>query len=257
LHNATAIRVTVLYKLIDLVFLWFGILIFFAFLRRWFTVPESLLACLYLGTVLPLTFAFHNYHPWDRAGFLTWLLAFWAARDKRFWAFFAITIVAMLVKWDTIVLAALYLLANLNRQNSGKIIFQTCVVGATSLAIFIGLRILIPGGFDPTVGGVLSDSLDIIRRNVRLMTTSFFSFAPFLAFGLPLLLAIIGYRDSDRFMRACLWFAGLLTIPVFAWTTFEEVRAEFMLLPLLAPAALQGMRRIGFAPSDKAAISRL
>jgi hypothetical protein len=245
LHNVTGIRVTVLYKLVDLASLWLGILIFFAFLRRWFTVPEVLLACLYLGTVLPLTFAFHNYHPWDRPSFVAWMLAFWTARDQRFWAFFAIAIVAILIKWDALPLPAIYLLANLNRQNWMKVIIQTVAVGAALLTIYICLRILIPGGFEPA-----SPYDNLMLRNARLIGANLLSFAPLLAFGFPLLFAVVGYRDCDRFMRACLWFAALLLVPLFVWTNFEEVRAEFMLLPLLAPAALLGMRRTGAAPRD-------
>ena len=77
-----------------------------------------------------------------------------------------------------------------------------------------------------------------------LMLHSLIFYAPVLVFGLPLLLVILGYPTSDRFMRASIWFAGLITFILFVSTNFEEVRAEQMLFPLLAPAALSGLRRL-------------
>jgi hypothetical protein len=160
-------------------------------------------------------------------------------RDRRFWAFFLITVVAMFIKWDAIVLPALFLLANSSRQNAHKVLLQSVAAGAASLAIYVALRVLIPGGFEPY------DLFAQMQRNLGQIAAGPFSYAPFLAFGLPVLFAIIGYQDSDRFMRACVWFAGLITIPMFILTNFEEARAEMMLLPLLAPAALLGIRRFG------------
>jgi hypothetical protein len=66
--------------------------------------------------------------------------------------------------------------------------------------------------------------------------------SPGLQRGAPAVLAIIGYPRADRFMRASLWFACLLTVPFFTTSNFEEVRTQAMLLPLLAPAALVGLR---------------
>ena len=67
---------------------------------------------------------------------------------------------------------------------------------------------------------------------------------PTLAFGLPIVLAILGYKSSDQFIRASVWFARMITVILIAASNFEEVRAEQMLIPLLAPAALYGLRRI-------------
>jgi hypothetical protein len=59
-----------------------------------------------------------------------------------------------------------------------------------------------------------------------------------------MVLAILGYQSSDLFMRASVWFAGMIAVILIAASNFEEVRAEQMLIPLLAPAALYGLRRI-------------
>lgn len=243
LHGATGIRVLQLYKGLDLTFLWLSFIVFFLFLRGWFSPLESLLACIYFAAMLPLTFAFHSYHPWDRASLLAWLAAIWAARMAHFWVFLAVSVTAVLIKYDAVVLPALYFLANVTRQNRQKILFQSVMAGAILLALFGMLIVLLPNGFEP------KSNLDLILRNLGNFGRNPFMYAPSLAFGLPIALAILGYRSCDRFMRASLWFACLITVPLFIATNFEEVRAEQMLFPLLAPAALVGLRRLTDEPS--------
>jgi hypothetical protein len=65
-----------------------------------------------------------------------------------------------------------------------------------------------------------------------------------LAFGLPIVLAILGYKSGDQFMRASVWFAGMIAVILVAASNFEEIRGEQMLIPLLSPAALYGLRRV-------------
>jgi len=237
-HRATGMRVLPLYKGVDTVCLWLSLIVFFAFLRKWFTVPESLIAWLYLAAILPLTFAFHSYHPWDRPSFLAWLLAFWAAQRQHFWAFSLVSAVAVLIKYDAAVLPALYLLANANRQNWRGVLVRSCALGAGLLAIYFTLRVMLPGGFSPRDFGAS------ILRNLAMAAGNPIAYAPFLAFGFPVLLAGLGYKIADRFARASVCFAGIIFVLLFISTNFEEVRAEIMLFPLLAPAALLGLRRV-------------
>ncbi len=238
IHQVTGIRVLRLYKGVDLIGLWLGMIIFFLFLRNAFTAWESALACLYFAAILPLTFAFHSYHPYDRASFVAWLLAVWSARSGRFWEFSAASVGAVLIKYDAIVLPALYFLGNSTPRNWRKCLAQTCAIGTILLAIVIALIVLIPGGIEPRRYEVR------ISRNLEMLIGSGIFYAPTLAFGLPIALAILGYPMSDRFVRASVWLAGLITVILFVVTNFEEVRAEQMLFPLLAPAALLGLRRI-------------
>src|SRR6185503_12528391 len=83
-----------------------------------------------------------------------------------------------------------------------------------------------------------------IGQNLREAVTQPFFYAPWLAFAIPLLLCAIGWRESDRFARTAVGFAGLLAIVLFCLTNFQEVRAEIPVLLLLFPAALTGLRRV-------------
>lgn len=248
LHQVTPFRVLQLYKGVDTICLWLSLIVFFAYLQKWFTVREGLIAWLYLAAILPLTFAFHSYHPWDRPSFLAWLLAFWAARSQRFWLFCLVSAVAVLIKYDAAILPVFYLLANFDRKNWLKILVQAGALGVGLLAIYAGLRALLPGGFAPHDFGAIA------LRNLAMIARNPISYTPFLAFGLPVLLGIFGYKIADRFVRASFCFGGIILALLFIATNFEEVRAEIMVFPLLAPAALLGVRRLAreSAPPQRA-----
>src|SRR6516225_3739663 len=238
LHDETGARILRLYKAVDLICIWLAFITFFAYLRQQFTAWESSLACLYFAAILPLTFALHFYHPYDRASLLAWLLAIWCARARRFWKFSAVAIVAVLIKFDAIVLPGLYFLGNATYQTWRKYLFQSSAIAMMLFVIFEGLSLWLGGVW------VSQDYGAQILRNFKMMIETAIFYPPTLAFGLPIVLAIWGYKSSDQFMRASVWFAGMIAIILIAASNFEEVRAEQMLIPLLAPAALYGLRRI-------------
>lgn len=238
-HYLTGARVAWIYQGVDFCCLWLGTVILFLFLNRQFTVLESALACGYFAAILPITFAFHVYHPYDRVSFLAWLLCIWCARSGRIREFGIVSIIAVLIKYDAIMLPVLFFACNCNRQNWRRLLIQCSLISATLISLVALLIALIPGGFEAR------DPEALILRNLTMMIgTGLLPYAPILAFGLPLALAISGYGVGDRFVRASVWFAGLIAVILFATSNFQEVRAEQMLVPLLAPGALLGLRRI-------------
>ncbi|HEX4273687.1 MAG TPA: hypothetical protein VHZ32_20010 [Rhizomicrobium sp.] len=250
LHRQTGADVAKLYKAVDLASLWLGMVLFYGYLAGRFRASESALACAYFVAMLPLTFAYHNYMPWDRASFAAWLAALWLARSQRFLAFCVAAVVGLLIKYDAIVLPALYFLGHATMRAWRKPLAQSCLLAAVLAGIFWGLLALLPGGFEPRPYGAL------ILRNIAMMIHQGPAYAPTLAFGLPAVLAILGYRASDQFSRAGIWVAALVAAILFASTNFEEVRAEQMLFPLLAPAALTGLRRVLGQPETAATTPR-
>jgi hypothetical protein len=238
LHDETGARVLHLYKVVDLICIWLALITFFAYLREQFSAWESGLTCLYFAAILPATFALHFYHPYDRASLVAWLLAIWCARARRFWEFSAVAIVAVLIKFDAIVLPGLYFLGNATSQTWRKYLFQSSAIAIILFVIFEGLSLSLGGVW------VRPDYGAQILRNFKMMIGTGIFYPPSLAFGLPIVLAILGYKSSDQFMRASVWFAGMIAVILIAASNFEELRAEQMLIPLLAPAALYGLRRI-------------
>jgi hypothetical protein len=172
-----------LYKGIDLICIWLVLIVFFAYLHEQFTAWESALACLYFAAILPLTFAFHFYHPYDRASLVAWLLGIWCARAQRFWEFSAVTILAVLIKYDAIVLPGLYFYGNATPQTWRKYAFQASAIGIILFSMFVGLFLLLSGFY------VWIDYADLILRNFEMMVWNNLLYPPILAFGLPAVLA--------------------------------------------------------------------
>lgn len=237
-HSWTGAPLLRIYKGIDVLCIWLGLVAFFYYLRSRFDARTSGLAWLYWCAVMPLTFATHFFQPWDRVSFLLWVMAIWFAREQRFLAFAVTALVATAVKYDAVVLPAFYFLANASWRSWRRPFMQCAVLGTALLGLFILLRQLIPGGFEPRDyrGTILSNLANILDNPV--------TYAPFLAFGIPILLGLYGYRAADQFGRAGLWFALFVLSILFVSTHFEEVRAEQMIIPLLAPIALTGLTRL-------------
>jgi hypothetical protein len=237
-HRYTGVAVGTLYKATDLLALWVTLLLLFVYLRRWFEPTLSLLAITFVAALLPLTFAFHYYHPWDRAGLLAWLLALFALRDQRWILFACAMLVAMLIKYDAIVLPILYFLAHARRDNWPRILRETLPAVIVALGSYVLLRALLPGG---------SEARDIfhhLARNSQMLLGQGLSYPPLLAFLLPAALTIAAWSQLDRFMRSCVLFVLILVPLMFATTNFEEVRAEQIYLLLLMPATLRGVQRL-------------
>jgi len=209
---------------------------YFVFLRKWFTKEYSLIAILFLAMLLPATYAFHSFHPWDRLGVLTWLLFAWAAREDKVWLCVVILAVAVLNKYDAVVLPGLYFLAHVSKQTWKTVIVKTGLMFILGLGIYISLKFAFPGG------DVSRDIFATMTRNIHTMLEMNISYPPILAFTIPVIFSLFAWRSIDQFQRASFLFALLVLIgPLFLLTNFEELRAEFALLMFMGPATLTGL----------------
>jgi len=226
------------YLAIDLVGLFFALLALYGFLSRWFEPETCLLAVLYLGCVLPMTYAFHYFHPWDRVSLLLWISVIWAIAADRVWVAAAFLSVAVVVKYDALALPGLYLFAHATRRNLPETLAKTGVLTACALAVFALLLHFIPGGFEP------KDHTRQVVSNLGDLISHFPSHPPLLAFGLPLALAAFGAKSAGRFAKGAALFGVLMLVPHFVLTEFVEVRAQLGIFVLLCPAALYGLHRL-------------
>ena len=80
----------------------------FLYLRRWLPVGWSLVGVLYLAAVLPTTYHFFYFHPWDRVSALVWLAALWCIRERQPLTLALALAVGMLVKFDLLFVPLLY-----------------------------------------------------------------------------------------------------------------------------------------------------
>ena len=236
LHRMTKWDVLKIYEVVDTVALFLLFLLSFVYLRGTSSAVYALCGILYLAAIMPLTYFNAVFHPWDRVSLLCWIALLILLRSQRLIAFTMLLAVSITVKFDTIVLPALYLLANVSSGNWFSILFRSAGMFGVALAVLTALRILLPGGFeDRTFVTQLTMNFDDFR-------TAPLSYPPFLAFVVPVALALMGLRLSDRFSKASVLLGVLLFVPFLVTTNFIEVRAELPVLVLLLPSVLTALR---------------
>ena len=237
--RVTGLPVLKVYKLIDMASLLAALLCLERFLARWGTLPTRMIAILFVGMILPMTYAFHYFHPWDRLGWLAWIICLWALANDRFGLLVVGLAAGMLIKYDVIVVALLYPMVWFDRHDERRrIALRTVALLILCFGVYFGLRWLLPGGFTPRDYGLH------ISRNVDTLLTLNVGHPLVLGFGLPTVLAIVGWRDADRFARSAAVIAVPLLALFFLQTNFNEIRAQMGALTLLMPAATCGLQRL-------------
>src|SRR3954469_14363107 len=229
LQTVTGAALPAIYFAIDSTCLFIFLLLLWHLLNTWFGPLLALIGWLYVAAVLPLTYLFHYFHPWDRISQLLWVGLIMALRRRSFVAFALMLGCAVLAKFDAVMAPALYWLAH--RHPSGvsrKLLLQTSVLFAISLGLF-GLLLLhaaVPGG--PAGAKALSLGIvETLRLNVWNAVEMNWAYPPILMHALPALLAAIGWSASDQAARAAAIFSVIYFVP--SWllgSNFHEVRAQ-------------------------------
>jgi hypothetical protein len=243
-HRVTGLSLSIVYVLLDTVFLFAALIGLFLYLRKWLPDTYGLIGLLYFAAMLPLSYFLHYFHPYDRLQLALWILLLYLIRERRVVAFGIVLTMSMLVKFDTMLLPALYCAAHVNRDNWRRILTETAALFVIAFAVYAVLVALFPPGADDpprfhywTAWHIVQDNIrDIVRFNIAL--------PPLLVHALPLLLACVGLRTRPRFLQASTWFAIALLAFYFLFSLFAEVRAQLMILVLLLPAALLTARDI-------------
>lgn len=236
IHRASRVNIMTAYRLIDTVALFAALLLLFAHLRQSAPPAYALLGLLYTAAVLPLTYFFSYFHPYDRVSLLVWIALLMLLRSGRLVAFTVLLAASVPVKHDTILLPGLYFLSNVNRDNWPRVIRNTALMFAVSFGTWIALRLLLPGGYEER------QLIVQMWRNLDAVRATLPAYPPLLCFSVPVILALIGLRWSDRFARASVAFGFLLLVPLVVLTNFIEVRAEMFVLVLMMPSALTALR---------------
>jgi hypothetical protein len=243
LHRAIGIPVLKAYFIVDTTSLWLSLLLLYFLLREWFTPIYCLVGMLYFISLLPLTYLFYFFHPWDRMSQCLWVFMFLCIKREWF-AGLALTLAAsMVVKYDTVPVPAIYWLANVRRANIVPVTLRTVALLLLAVGILIGLVTLFPGGAStqPALGDLWTRAIS----NVETMDRMKLYYPPLLMHGLTVLLAFVGWYRADRVARAGV-VVGLacLVPPWFVGSNFHEVRAQVPLTVLLLPSALAGLQII-------------
>ena len=74
IHRATGLSISRVYRVMDTVALFAALPLVFWLFRRMASREYALLAMLYVGSILPLTYFLFYFHPWDRPTLVLWIL---------------------------------------------------------------------------------------------------------------------------------------------------------------------------------------
>ena len=238
LHELTGMPVHRSYRVIETFALLACCLLLYAFLEPLAGWQFALGSLLYWGSVVPLTYLYHNFHPWDKPSIALWLLALICTWRRWWWALAAVLLVGVATKYDIVVFPALVFLAWRKTEPWKSMVLRTTLLFAITFSTYFLLRMIAPGGFEPR------PALDQIAANFQAIRDTTVTYPPLLALGAPAVLAAIGFSVADQFARACVQLMVLMSAILFLQTNFVEFRAEVALLILLLPAAWYGLLRL-------------
>jgi hypothetical protein len=243
MRRATGMPIGRIYFMIDTVCLFASMLALFLLLRHWLPEVYCLIGLLYFASMLPLSYFFQLFHPWDRIQLLFWIVLLgWTFQRRFVWLALGLAL-SVLIKFDTVMLPLLYLLVHFGRRTAPRVLLETGLLFLIGFGIYAALGRAFPSPAD-TGGFDLNSLMAIGQRNVARFTSMPISYPPLLVHLLPLLLAGWGLRDKPRFAVASVVFALVLSLIYFGFSNYEEVRAHLIVLVLLLPAALISLRRL-------------
>lgn len=240
---ASGLRIGAVYKLIDTVCLLFALGALFVYLRRWAPPSAALIGLLYFSAMLPLTYFFQLFHPWDRLQLLLWIVLLGLIADRRFWLLGVGLVLSVLVKFDTVLLPALYFAVHVRREGWQRLLAESLVL----CGLVVGASLLLGHLFgDPAEGSRFSRAgvFTQLGLNWHKLMVMKLSYPPLLVHALPLALALFGWQGQPRFIGMSLLFGVAMGLIHLFLTNFEEVRAHMMVLVLVMPAAVAATRQL-------------
>ena len=243
MHRILGISVDHSYWFIDTISLFLALILIYYFFSHWLPPNYAVLGVLYVGTVLPLTYLFVLFHPWDRLSLLSWVVLLILVRDRRTVLLAIALAFSVTIKYDVVLVPGLYWLAHVNRRRFVRTSLETAALFVVSFGVYFGLRAVFPGGFGGTnMTGHIVQNLERIVELARYFPP--IAYPPLLVFFLPVLLIIFRFPKDDQFLAASIVFSGGLLCYFFIASRFEEVRAHMPLLIMTLPAALLGLREL-------------
>jgi hypothetical protein len=249
-HRAIGMSIAKTYFVIDTLFLWITLMLLVVLLEEWVDCVYSLLGLLYFISVLPLTYIFYYFHPWDRPSQALWVLLLLCVKKQWKGRFATVLAVSMFVKYDTVLAPMLYWLGSVRRDRVKQATIFAAVMFAMSFGILYFLVATFPQG--ASVPRDIDFAITKVSRNLKYMIQSHVMYPPVLAHLLPAVLVPFGWNRADQTARAAALFGGFCLLPIwFIESNFEEVRAEMALIILLLPTALLGLQRLVEARREK------
>ena len=253
IRTHTGLTVAKIYKLLDTVFLFLGLLALYLYLKKWLPVSYSLLGVLYFCAVLPLTYFFQLFHPWDRLQLVLWIGLLYLVAEKNYVVLIFCLCLSVLVKFDTILLPFLYFLVHADRKGWFKTGLETLVLLLVTFGTYIVLGQLFPSPVDGTYYN-LQGALTTFWSNAQKLADMNVRYPPLLVHALPVFLALFFLSSKQRYVAASVAFALGLSAVYMVFSNYEEVRAHMVVLVLVLPSALLTLKRLMDSAASKAPV---
>jgi len=242
-RRVTNLSVRNVYKVLDSLFLFIALVALFFFLRRWVPDTFALIGTLYFCAVLPLTYFFQLFHPWDRLQLAIWIGLLSLVADRRFLPLVVSLALSIVVKFDTVMLPGFYFLVHSTQDRWRRTSVETLVLLVVGFGTYIAIGQLFPAPLDKS-GFTSQNALVMLEVNARRMLDMNVRYPPFLVHALPVGLSLLQLRRKPRFVVASVVFALGLTAVYLLFSYFEEVRSHLIVLVLVLPSALISVRHL-------------
>ena len=234
------LSITKTYFLIDSTFLFIGLVLLGMYLHRSVSSPYAAIGLLYFIGLLPLTYQFFYYHPWDRISLVSWLVLLSMIRADRIVAAVLFIPIAVAFKFDVVVLPGLVFIFALFRERrvSKAAIVNSALLSVAGLGTYAMLRLLRPGAVEPV------STLDVLQKNWNAFLGSFPAYPPILAFAVPFAVIFLARSSLDAWGKSCFTFGVLLFAYYIPNSLFIEYRAEVPVMLLLLVPMCQGLSQL-------------
>lgn len=235
LSAQTEYPVDFIYRTIDLVCLFVGLIFVYYLLTQWFSRPVALMGLLLFCTLLPFTMLDHYFHPWDRPMLLLWSSMIWATTQNRLVAFTLLYALAVVVKLDAILAVGMVWFARVRFDDWIRPTMIAAAIAVLGALVLGALVLLFPGGQEPI------DIAAQLKRNFDVSMSRGAAYPPLLVHGSLFLLGLLGWKFAVSALKR-LWLFGLvLLIPHLLLTNFVEVRAQVGTVLCMLPLAIYGL----------------
>jgi hypothetical protein len=241
-HRLAGLSIGASYKLLDTIFLFATLVGLYFFLRKWLSEVYSLIGMLYFSAVLPLTYFFQLFHPWDRPQLALTIGLLYLIAERRFVLLCLGLALSVVIKFDTVLLPALYLMMHYGAGRRLRLVQETLLLFALAFGVNAWIGHLFPDPAEASRFSLAAVAAQL-HRNIGLLLQMNLKHPPLLVLVLPAALAICGFAGKPPNMRAATLFGLALSAVFLLLTNYEEVRAHMVVLVLLLPSALWTLQR--------------
>jgi hypothetical protein len=217
-------------------------LLFYLYLRRWFSDSLAVAAVFLLAAILPFTYMndLQESAPFLMVSFVAGL---WAMRDGPLWLAALVLAVGALNNETTLVLPFVYFVyrAGPSIRRLWSAAWRTAVVAAPPFAVTFAVRWVTRDRPRLTEFWQWDTNLAFLRQQWGLSPFGWYKatfYFPIFMFGALWLFAYLHWRDKPRFMRASLVTVPLLVASSLITGLIQEVRLFVPLGFVIIPAAL-------------------